>query len=87
MSRDPAHLALADHVAALDDLAARPSLAAAIEVRRAGAALAEALHVDPDERPELMAALERLMLRLFGEGADDATPSAADTPTTSTSPP
>ena len=68
MSRDEAHLALADHVAALDDLAARPSLAAAIEARRAGAALAEALNVDPDERLELMAALERLMLRLFGEG-------------------
>ena len=83
MSRDQAHIALADHVAALDDLAARPSLAAAIEARRAGAALAEALHVDPDERPELMAALERLMLRLFGEGTDGA---AAPTSDATTSP-
>ena len=86
MSRDPAHLALADHVAALDDLAARPSLAAAIEARRSGAALAEALNVDPDERPELMAALERLVLRLFGEGADDAKPPVPTAGSTSRSP-
>lgn len=87
MSRDEAHLALADHVAVLDELAARPSLAAAIEARRAGAALAEALHVDPDERPELMAGLERLMLRLFGEGADGDRPPAANATNTSASAP